>query len=318
MSFYTGLGAGGGRRGASSGAVMRSAVAATREEQIEQLREVYKRIEGLHREEFTPAQRPVAPPPDSFDEAVIRKEYRKEKLRGVSVFARARRKQATAEADAAAMAAIMQKRADCVADRDRMQKSLDELWGRLCANDRGVVMATLSAAFEDNDAAAAPLDVDEDGAEATLLVVVPAAEAMPAKKPALTPTGRPTLKALLKKEGADWHKIAVCGCAVVTVKEAFAVAPGLRAARIVAVALSERDAYGNQKPQILLAARFERRRLQDVGWADADAVQVVNDTSTELQLRQVGVTKALTPLELSDQPQLAALLSQFDYGDLTD
>lgn len=323
VSVYAGLG--GGARGGGGGhrpsaaptrTTQQPAATGSREQQIAQLHDEYRRIESQHRQSFPAAQRPASPPLRTVDETAIRQHFRELRLHGVSVFARSRRKAALAQAEVDAEQAIADRQAQAAADQRAAQASLDDLWGRLVANDPAVVIATLRAAFGDNEAAAAPLGVEGD--EAALLVLVPTASAMPAKKPDLTPTGRPTLKTVPKKEAADWHKAAVCGAAVVTVKEAFAVAPGLQAARIVAVALPDIDAYGQQRPEVLLAARVERQRLEHVHWVGASAVRVINDTTSELQLRQVGVTKALAPVDLADEPQLRALLDGFDYGDLAE
>jgi hypothetical protein len=225
-----------------------------------------------------------------------------------------RRKAALAAAGAAAAALIADEQKRRVREQAERQADLDALWRGLNENDADVVMAALAAAFEDNDAAAAPLDVT--GSEAALVVIVPTASSMPTRKPAVTPTGRPTTKALGKKEAADWHKIAICGYAITTVREAFAVAPKIESVRIVAAAVPPLDSYGRRNPEVLLAARFDRDRLSGVRWGDVDAVQAINDINTELRLNQVGVTKALAPLDLSDEPELAALVEQIDYSDL--
>ena len=175
-------------------------------------------------------------------------------------------------------------------------------------------MSSLASAFGDNDAAAAPLGVT--GTEATVVVIVPTLASMPQKKPDVTPTGRATIRAMPKKELAVWHAIAVAGCILVTVKEAVAVAPGLVSVRIVAVTTPERDAYGARKSDVLVAARIERRRLEGVQWATVDSVRILNDISTELQLKQIGVAKTLTPLTLDDEPELQLLLGAIDYEEL--
>ena len=139
---------------------------------------------------------------------------------------------------------------------------------------------------------------------------------MPLKKPDVTPTGRPTIKALPKKEAASWHATAVAGCILVTVKEAFAVAPGLRSIRIVAVTTPETDAYGQRHADVLVAAQFERHRLDGVQWESVEAVRILHDVNMELQLKQVGAAKTLTPLSLEGEPELQALLDTIDFQEM--
>jgi len=311
VTYSTSLGVG---RRSSSGSVTRSVAASSRAEAAEQLVDVYKRIASLHREEFPIAARPVASelPPIHVQEIETR--HRTENLKGISIFARARRREALVRADAAAQLEMHARELDRAQTRSATQLQLDSDWARLIANDPDAVMAALAAAFEDNDAAAAPLGVT-DG-EATLVVIVPTLAGMPQKKPDVTPTGRPTIKAVPKKEAASWHATAVAGCVLVTVKEAFAVAPGVQSVRIVAATSPQRDAYGNAKPEVLLAAKFERVRLDGVQWTLVESTRILNDITTELQLKQVGAAKTLTPLTLEDEPELQALLDAIDHEEL--
>src|ERR671936_218685 len=60
---------------------------------------------------------------------------------------------------------------------------------------------------------------------------------------------------------SDCYTLFVCGQVLVTVREAFAVAPGIRSARVAALRIDARDAYGQPKVSCLLAVRFEREGL---------------------------------------------------------
>lgn len=313
VTYSTSLGV---ARRTSSGSITRSVEAASRAEAAEQLIEVYKRIDNLHRQEFPPATRPLAPPLDEINEVEIWNLHRAAHLQGVSWFARDHRRQALANAEADARQEIDWHRWQLATQQEDAQAVLDREWQSLVDNQPEVVMSALAAAFEDNDAAAAPLSVS--GGEATLVVIVPAADAMPQRKPDLTPAGRLTIKTLPKKEAADWHKHAVAGCVLVTAREAFAVAPGLRSVRFVAVAVADSDSYGNHIPHVLVAAKINRAAVDGVQWATTDSIQVLNDTCTDLHVRQVGVTKAFMPLDLSDEPELAELLEAIRYDDLVD
>jgi hypothetical protein len=191
---------------------------------------------------------------------------------------------------------------------------LDELWTRLTDNEPDAVLAALAAAFEDNEAAAAPVGVV--GSEASLVVLVPGVDAVPERKPATTTAGNLTLKKLTKREAADFYKLLVCGYALATVKEAFAVAPGLSHVRVVALRVAGRDAYGYSRVEAVLGARFARTALVGVRWADADASVVVNDTSEHLTVNQVGPSKEFGALDLSAEPDIAAVVAAVDVDDL--
>jgi hypothetical protein len=194
------------------------------------------------------------------------------------------------------------------------QAHLDTLWRRLLSNDPEVVLGLLAEAFEDNEAAAAPVGVH--GSEAAMVVLVPPPGAIPERRPATTPTGNLTLKRLTKRETADFYKIMVCGYVLATVKEAFAVAPGLSHVRIVALRSSGVDAWGSPRVEAILAARFARQTLQGVQWATADAHVIVNDASEQLTARFVGPSQEFAPLDLSAEKDIAAVVAAVDAREL--
>lgn len=311
VTYSTSLGV---SRRSSSGAVTRSLAASSRAEAAEQLVDVHQGIAALHHEQFADAARPHAPELPQVDADEINKRHRAEKLKGVSIFARQRRREALAKATADAQSEAQARELERVRSRSAMQMQLDNEWARLVDNDPNTVMAALAAAFEDNDASAAPLGITDD--EATLVVIVPTLSGMPQKKPGVTPTGRPTVRAVPKREAAAWHATAVAGCILVTVKEAFAVAPGAQSIRIVAATTPECDAYGQLRADVLIAARLERNRLDGVHWATTESVRILNDVSSELQLKQTGAAKTLTALSLEGEPELRALLDAIDYEEL--
>jgi hypothetical protein len=110
----------------------------------------------------------------------------------------------------------------------------------------------------------------------------------------------------------------VCGYLLATLRETFAVAPGIRAARAVVLRSSPPDAYGKVTPELLVAGQWERQAFQGVRWSDADAARVVNDTATELVLNQKGSAKELSPVVLSREPELENLVKIVDFGELTE
>jgi hypothetical protein len=178
-------------------------------------------------------------------------------------------------------------------------------------------LGTLAEAFEDNEAAgSAPVGVD--GTEASVVVLVPTPAAVPERRPEMTAAGNLSLKKLTKRELSDFYKLMVCGYVLATVKEGFAVAPGLQHMRVVAIRNTGMDAYGKTRVEAVLAARFARSALQGVQWATADAATVLNDTNEELKAHFTGPSKELTSLDLDLEPDLAAVLAAVDLAELTD
>ncbi len=194
------------------------------------------------------------------------------------------------------------------------ETAVHQEWSALLSNDPDTVLAHLAAAFEDNEAAAAGVGVA--GEEVSLLVVVPPVQAVPERRPTTTAAGNLSLKKLTKRETADFYKLLVCGHMLVTLKECFAVAPGLNAARIVAVRPGQVDSYGRTTAEVIMAAGVERTRLFNIRWASVEATTILNDASAEIIAAQKGITRALQPLDLDDHPDLADLVAAVDIDDM--
>jgi hypothetical protein len=67
-----------------------------------------------------------------------------------------------------------------------------------------------------------------------------------------------------------------------TVKEAFAVAPGVTDIRIVVLWNTSANAYGKIRPEAILAARAARAALNGCGGPRPDALTILNEVSSEL------------------------------------
>jgi hypothetical protein len=322
VSYYTN--AGGGRRRTRSGSrpgtatANRQLVAVSRAteklDQAHSLAGTLTTILNLHRAEFDPAQPPIAPTLPPVDVAVFRAKHASEARAATSFFSRAARKAALAEAERRAQIDAANLAAHYEEERLAWQKSLDINWAALNANDPDTVLVVLTEAFEDNEAAAAAVGVE--GSEVTLVVVVPSLATVPGRRPTTTAGGNLSLKKLTKTETAAMYWELVCGHALVTVKEAFATAPALRSARVVALRATPPDSYGSVHPEAVLAARFERARLDGIRWAQASASQVVGDVSTERIMVQKGATQELIPIDLTKEGQIAGVVAAVDFEEL--
>ena len=130
--------------------------------------------------------------------------------------------------------------------------------------------------------------------------------------PGTTSAGNLTLRKLPKKERAGYYKLLVCGHALATVRETFAVAPSLEAARVAVFRHGRTDAYGRRSLECLLAFRLTRDALEGVQWKEANATTVINDVSTERLIKQSGPSGDLSPFELTSEPELLALANAID------
>lgn len=234
-------------------------------------------LRNLHRREFPPARAPEAPPPPEVNAASVVVRHRKRALTGLGPFQRTLRRQALADARTAADHEIRQLEIERHHLYRHLQQRLDRGWQRLLHNEPSAVLSALTEAFDDHEAPAAAVGVI--GAEVSLVTAVPGVGAL-----------------------RGCHRAtAIASHVLLTVRETFAVAPGLRSARVVAL----QHAGGPPRVAPTLAARLERARLSGVPWHRANALEILRESASEL----LTGTATLAPLDLVGEPHLAAFLA---------
>ncbi|GAA2583374.1 hypothetical protein GCM10010399_11500 [Dactylosporangium fulvum] len=323
FGYSTSLGggrrSGGGRSATSAQAAyqrqlavqQRQAAQAEKEAMARQLADAFLRILGLHRVDFPPAQRPLAPEPPAPNRAAIYAHHEKHALTGIGILKRTERAAAKQRAAASADAEVHRRWQELKAQQAQWQRTLDQHWEFLRRNDPGAVLQSLAEAFEDNEAASAAVGVD--GAEVSLVLLVPpASQVIPEQMPSRTAAGNVSLKKLAQAAKADLYKQFVCGQVLVTLREAFAVAPGLASARVVVLRNDGRDVYGRPAMPCIGAFSVTRDALRGIRWNDADAVDILNAAAREKLVNQQGRSKELGPVDLSAEPDIVALIRVVD------
>jgi hypothetical protein len=319
VSFYTSLGGGrrsGGRSGSrppSMASYQRQLAAAQKAEEAQRLAAAFQEILNVHRTEFPPAVPPVAPPPSLPDARAVRRRHERDALAGIGLLQRAARGEAKERAARASDAELAAAHQQAALQHAEYQRQLDRCWRQLCDNDPDVVLATLAEAFEDNEAPAAPVAVDD--AELDLVVLAPPYDVVPERMPGRTQAGNLTLRKLPKGERSALYAMLVFGHLLVTMREAFAVAPGIMAIRSVVLRHAGVDAYGRPRLECLLAGRFLRSAFDGVRWRDADASRIVQDTASELLVTLRRGTE-LQPINLSQEPEIQKVIDLVDFDEL--
>lgn len=295
---------------ATVAAYHRQAVAAAKATEASQIAAGIQALADLHRHGVVPVGPPVAPPPPPVDEAGIRQRHLGQATQGIGFWKRSARKAAAQQAEVEARAEIAATAAQWEAQRQQCQVQMDERWRELLANQPDVVLATLAEAFEDNEAHAAAVSVDD--AEASVAVFVPGPDIVPERFPIRTEAGNLSLKKMSQTQASGLYTTAVCGHVLATVQEALAVAPALASVRVAAVRVGTPDVYGRPQVECLMAATFTRARLDGVDWAHADSPAIFDQCATDVTVNMVGRVKHLDPVDLCTQPDLAALVAAID------
>lgn len=184
------------------------------------------------------------------------------------------------------------------------QAEIDAEWEKLQANDPELTMAGLEEAFADNEAPAAPIDCDGDRVTVLMQFRAPE-ELIPERKPARTPTGKPTLKKRTKTEVNDLYLQALGSNVLATVKEAFAVAPG---AQIVQLLVVRRETDGKHVGElaVIYVGEFDRSGYE--GASGSRDLRKALELAAGSELNLKGKTEQVAPLPLSERPDLQAIL----------
>jgi hypothetical protein len=311
ITYYTSLG-GGSRRSSSdhtAGPSQRQLAQAQKEEEFLRLRSILQEILDVHRTEFPKAERQLAPPPAPVDERQIYKAKEKELLAGVPVWRIADRKAAKARARKLASEEVQRENERRSNEQAALQRELDEVWERLCTNHPSTVIDAIDDAFEDNEAPAAPVNMEES--VLSLVMLAPTEDQIPEQKPAVTPSGKPTVKRMTKTEGADVYLTLISGHLLATIREALAVAPGIEEVKAVVVRRTE-DIYGETHLEALMAGRYGRAQLERVKWKEAEAPTIVQQAALELNWNPKGRPPTLKPLGLDKEPGLKTFLDALE------
>jgi hypothetical protein len=155
----------------SSGPTKAQLAQADKEREFHALTEVIEGILNIHRVDFPPAQKPegVRPPPP--DAKSIYKEREKQGLVGVSRLKRRLRKEAKVHAREKAAQDLLLVQDHAEKEYQAQLLRIHEWWTSLNENNSEVVIATVDAAFEDNQAPAVPVGVE--GSTLSLVMLAP-------------------------------------------------------------------------------------------------------------------------------------------------
>ena len=303
---YTSLGGSRSRSsssGRSSAYATPSPAAVQKAQEAAELAAIIEQILSVHHEQFHNFTRPIAQARAVPSVEQLLPSITEQHLQGISVFARKERKAARQAAEAHAQAQHAELARQAVQQQSAMQSEWDRFYQALTANDPGSVMGWVNSCFEDNEAPASVVDVQ--GTQMTVLLTAPAIDAIPERKPGTTSAGNLSIRKMTKTDRAALHSELICGHTLLTVKEAFAMAPGISTIRVVTFGSEGKDAYGQTRFTPLLAAQFSRPRMTGVQWTSTTAMRIVVDVSDALLM---DIKRGqIQPIPLDDHPELKDL-----------
>jgi hypothetical protein len=264
------------------------------------------RIGSVHEHDFPLAEPPAPAKAPPVDEKALLKNAEKEELQGVPLLRRSLRNAARQRARTIAEKRVAEARQAAEAERETQDVELAKAWHALTSNEPTAVLSALEDAFADNESPASAVRVE--GANVDLVMYWPQLDAVVGeRKPALTPSGRPTQHKRTKTERNALYLEVMAANVLATVKETFAAAPGLAHARLLAVRQPEVD--GRRRVDALFAGEFDRETVGRLDWARINPAEVLMKLEGS-ELRLQGRTNEVAPLEVSDDGQLGEVLER--------
>jgi hypothetical protein len=313
----TGSGSRGGGQRVTLAQLEREARAAERAQQIADIATLERQLTGLHREDFTPTQHEVLPPPAQptpTDVARLRRDLARTALACISWFHRAERRNAKAAAATAATDLARRQHLAALIEAQRAQVDLDQAWDALRRHEADTVIEAVDAAFADNASESTCVDAGHDdiagGRYVTCVVLFGTADLIPDQRPAFTPGGKPTLRKRTKTDRNALYTQALASTVLATVKEALAVAVAADQARVLVVRRTDQGSSPAQALEVVYVGTFHRDRLRDVDWAGVDPIETLL-SADGCQLNLKGSTREVVPIPTEDEPELQALLGTF-------
>ncbi|WP_217919845.1 TerD family protein [Actinomadura sp. BRA 177] len=284
---------------------------AQRDAAIAHLEELRRQTTSVHLQTFPQAQPPFVPQPPQLALPWALAEAQAFHLAGIGRFARADRATArhAAEQDAPAYLAAEQARLSDV--HRQLHAAAEDWWRALTNNDEDTVCEAVNTAFSDNPAAGSAVGLD--GTVLSIVMRQPDLDDLPTQTPGLTPSGRPTLKTMTKRDRLLWWLTSMGSNVVATLNEAFATAPGITAIDL-AVLTRMPD---TQRLGIVAYGQWTRQAVQRTPWSrPEDALRfldIAEDVDCSVRTTASGnLSTSVKPLDTTKIPGLEALLAQIE------
>jgi len=302
---------GGGRTGVSTGAgpftvyeplggtsYRPTATTTDRAAQAKAAQEGLRRLYDAHRASVAAPPDEVAAWPELPKFQTLLGTAEKQELRGVSRTDRELRKEARARARTVAEGWALGLLTKAHAEHQSEQQRIDRARAALQGGDPEATMAALRPVFDGSGSRV----VSTSQGAAAIVIRAPGLSELPEVKPGVTTAGAATVVRLTKTELADNQRQAVASAMLLAAKQAFALAPGLRAVRVVAI-----DGPGGGGPSaVLVAATLPRGRLERADFSQL-AWPILEQLDRDLLFKARGRARELQVLDLTSTSAYADL-----------
>ncbi|WP_225860577.1 TerD family protein [Streptomyces triticiradicis] len=280
---------------------------AERDAAIAELRELRRQMTSVHLQSFPIACLPEIPVPPVLGLPWALAEARAFHLQGVGWLARAERAAAKQRAEQDASPYLDAETARLQEVQGQLADEAQQWWQALVSNDEATVCEAVNTAFSDNPAAGCAVGVE--GSVLSVVMRHQDLDAMPTQTPGMTPSGRPTLKNLTKRDKILWWLTSMGSNIIATLKEGFATAPGITAIDLaVLTRLPDTQRLG-----FVAYGRWTRTAIESTPWREPeDALRFLDigqDVACSVTTTASGnFSSTIKPLSTTRVPGLQDLL----------
>ncbi|MFD9601303.1 hypothetical protein, partial [Streptomyces sp. NPDC059970] len=280
---------------------------ADRDAAIAHLRELRLQMTSVHLQSFSPVRPPVVPGPPQLGLPWALAEAKTFHLAGLGMFARNERAEAKQRAGQDAPAYLAAELARLQGIHGELTAEAHQWWQSLVANDEATVCETVNYAFSDNPAAGCAVGVD--GSVMSVVMRQQDIDSLPDQTPGVTSSGRPTLKTLAKRDRVVWWLTAMGSNIIATLKEGFAVAPGINAIDLAVITRMP----DTQRLGFVAYGRWTRQAIESGSWQQPeDALRFLDigqDVTCAVTTTASGnLSSTIKPLDTSRLSGLQSLL----------
>lgn len=258
------------------------------------------------------AKRPVVAEARRIDPASLLPSLEAEAVRGISLFRRAERKQAKNAARAASERRAAELTAHYDAHAVALESQAKTAWAELKAHRSDRVIAALDEAFIANGIDATCDAAGSDGGRntATIVVIFGSIAMVPDRIATHTAAGVPAVKRRTKTDRNTLYVDALGSAVLLTVRQAFASAPGLDDANIVVLRHDPDAARVPDRLQPIYIGTFARTDTARLAWKTLNPTEQLLGTA-RADLRRSGVAGDVAPLDVRKNPHLVAIVARF-------
>lgn len=278
--------------------------------QADQIQTRLKELTEAHRQDFKVAERELAGLADVPTVASLARIIYQIAATGVSIFARKQRRAIRAAAQAQAKTEKLRLEKLELKKQAKAQAVLDGEWDYLLSNDPELLMPLLTEAFGDNEATCTPISIEGD--ILSILMLAPDSNVIPDKKVGETPTGRLSVRQLNVAERREIYFDLVFSQAVASIREAFAVAPGIQTVKFVLVRNEAHAKLGGGPLSCIGFGSVDRREL-DVESLMSEPYKILANSASRF-VANISKTLELQWVDLKGEPEINALLSDVNDG----